>query len=110
MTIQVVDVFTEVRRILQDETATKRHSDADLRSAMRNALATMRRLRPDLFTADMTALPNMSQPTLPIEDQFISPLSFLLSGIMLMSNDEFSQDGTARNLIRLGTAQLVRPA
>jgi len=110
MTIRVTDVFTEVRRIIQDEDATKRHSDNDLRSALKNALATARRVRPDLFLADLAALPDVTGSTLPIEEQFISPLVFITAGLILASNDEFIIDGAARNLMRQGQDQLSRNA
>ena len=43
------DVITEVRRIIQDETATYRFSDAYLLALCNQALKRIQILRPDLF-------------------------------------------------------------
>jgi len=108
MTILVDDVVREVRRLLQDTAATKRYETPTIRQAMGPALATVRRMRPDLFLADLTTLPSTNAATLPIDVQFITPIANLTAGSMMATEDETVSAGQAANLIKLGQAQLSR--
>jgi len=108
MTIAVIEIINEVRRVLQDEGPASRYTDATIRATLKTALATARRLRPDMFIGNLGVLPSTAGPTLPIDEQFISPLVFLTSGTLMVSNDEFLVDGTAQNLMKHASNQLTR--
>lgn len=55
----VQDYNTEARRLLQDNVAPYRYADATITTALNQAIQEARRLRPDLFLASPSALPNM---------------------------------------------------
>ena len=112
MTLVVSQIIDETRRILADNGVAdkQRNTDAAIRSAMRMSLSDFRRLRPDLFIGALDALPDITVvDTLDIEDWLFSAFAFLTTGYVLLQNDQFSQDGTASNLINAGKAQLVSP-
>lgn len=105
----VSDVISAAREVLQDVRAPFRYSNDTLATAVTEAVGEIRRVRPDLFLADMRAgLPMYTALTLgavlPIPDFLFVPVVNFVAGRAELRDDQFTTDGRAVTLIQLFTA------
>lgn len=107
------DLISRVRRILQDDVLVGddpeyRYSDAELLDSCNDAMGEVRRIRPDLFINSGFAIPDAtsSDNTILLEQQYFMALVYIVSGMTMLRDDEFSLDSRAVNLLNKGTSQL----
>lgn len=109
MTRTYQEVVTRARRILQDEDATSyRYSAASLLDSVNDAMAEVRRLRPDLFLNTGFEVPvatDLAQQIL-LEDFWFMSLVYFTVGFQMLRDDEYSIDSRAVNLLNKATSQL----
>lgn len=103
------DYLTEARRLLQDETAPYRYPDVDMLGALNLAVLEARRLRPDLFLSNFSALPNVSTTgsAISIEPMYQSALVYYVVGRMELRDAEDDKDARASNLMNKFVGQLI---
>lgn len=97
-TLLVSDVLSQARTLLQDKVTPYRYSDDSLIAAINESMFEARRIRPDLFVGSLrTALTRVSASadTLPLEDQYFSPVVNYVVGRAEMRDDEFATDKRA---------------
>ena len=105
-------VIDRARRILQDTDASNyRYSEVDIVDAVNDSLLEVRKIRPDLFIDGAFTVVDVSElevdaTAIPIEDFYFQSLVYLVSGYMMLRDDEFSLDSRAVNLLNKGNAQL----
>jgi len=109
--VEVPSVILEVRRIMQDKGAGRdqRSSDYEIRGALNLTLADIRRARPDFFIGSLgtSQLPDARDvDTLDIDEYMFTPISLVTAGYMLLEVDEYTDDGTAANILALGRQQI----
>lgn len=118
MSRTVGGLIIEARQLLNDErpiSGEMRFPDADLVSALNEAILQVRAKRPDAFLGyglrkpvPVYALPADAATIFPIEDMFYSPLLFYVVGRSELTEDTFSDDSRAVTLMSKFTAQLLR--
>lgn len=107
----IKDVLRRARHILQDVEEPRRYSDALLLQHFDSAVLEARRVRPDLFTARLTATPDYSDVDLetaafPLPDQFLPPFVAYVAGMADMAEEEYVSEGRAQALLGRFAAQL----
>jgi hypothetical protein len=108
--ISVAGLMADVRRIVKDESPTNpRHTDEDVLAALRIAIATVRRLRPDAFSPVFGAEPPAPQATgsLELDTIFGPPMAKIAAAELLLTNSEYAESGAASAVLGLGIAGLV---
>ena len=122
----ISDLIRQAREVLQDVgsvdvggssvTVQTRHSDAKLVGYMNQAFAQAKRLRPDLFLADVSTSPPAyadtptpfftaadialpTPPDFPLDDTYYTCFVEYVAGFAGLGDDEFAQDGRAAGLI-----------
>jgi len=98
-------LITEARQVLNDEipiSGAPRYPDADLVSALNDALLQVRAKRPEAFlrfglrkALPLYVLPDDADTQFPIEDQFYPALLFYVVGRSELTEDTFADDGRA---------------
>jgi hypothetical protein len=108
------DLLGIARSLLQDTRtgASQRHSDDKLLGYLNLALADARRLRPDLFTPDVSAsLPYYTSANVgdafPVDESYMPAFIEYIAGMVSMEEDEYVAEGRAAALTVRFTQRLV---
>lgn len=107
---QIID---DARVLLNDEVlfedTTPRYTEAQLLRFAQQALVDARRIRPDLFLANLTgAFPTYTaDQTVPIPDEYFVPLVDYVVSRAELREDEFAMDGRASGLFQKFKAGLL---
>lgn len=112
---QVGDVVSQVRTLLQDvdNTASSgfRYSTDSIVTALNQGMLDMFRVRPDLFLEDGFVVPQFNVGTLGdligIEEQYIPPLVYYVTGLVQARDDEQNQDSRAMAFMKTFSAALL---
>jgi len=115
MALTLGGMFAEARRLLSDDDKT-RYTDADLASALNDALLQVRAKRPDAFTGIglRNPVPQFIETdlaeTFPIDQVFYPPVLYYLVGICETREDTYGNDARAVSLTNKFVAQLLKAA
>lgn len=100
-----------VREILQDSDGT-RYPDQSIADALNNALAEVRRVRPDAYVYTFSdgvpffTAAQLATGSFPIDDIFFTPCVYYAAGYCELRDDEFNVDARAATLLSQFTANL----
>lgn len=112
MPLTIGDCITEARRILQDTVTPYRWTDDDLYDALNLALSEARRMRPDLFLADLFATTATvytaadAATAFPIWDAYMVAIVAFVVGWASLRDDQFADDGRSLKFLATLKAQL----
>ena len=111
MAYSVGQCVAEARVILQDTVVPHRYSDEDLYANLNTALLEARRLRPDLFLADLFGppprfLPEEHASAFPVSTLYTVAFINYLVGRAELRDDQFNSDARANALLTSFKAQL----
>jgi hypothetical protein len=106
-------IINDARVLLNDqvlfEDVTPRYTETQLLGYAQQAITEARRIRPDLFLANLTgAFPTYTaQQAAPISDDYIVPLVDYVVARAEMRDDEFAVDGRAAGMFQKFKAGLL---
>ena len=114
----VGDLLSQVRTLLQDvdnsASSGYRYSTDSIIMALNQGMIDMYRVRPDLFLESGFVIPvfNSGLPDQPIgvEQQYISPLVYYVTGLVQARDDEQNQDSRAMAFLKTFSASLLTVA
>lgn len=113
MAYSLDSILRQARTIIQDQDK-ERYSDQQLLDGVNVALGEMKRIRPDILTlqATLSNFPYGPQQlnagvSLPVDDMFIGPVVGFVSGWAELSDDEFTVDSRASQLLQRFQSQLL---
>jgi hypothetical protein len=113
MALTIGGLFTEARRILNDDDAV-RYTDADLAAAFNDALLQTRAKRPDAFLAlglrvpvPQFAMPDDQDTAFPISEVFYPAFLFYCVGRSEIKEDTFTNQDRAVVLMNKFASQLL---
>jgi len=110
-TLDTVQKFVDQARVLlQDQTVPYRYSDASLLQAINLGILEIRRVRPDVFLADFTAIPSytaVDSTAIALDIQYRPALLYFLVGYTEVTNVEEGQDARGSALMDRFMGQLV---
>lgn len=112
---QVGDVINQVRTLLQDVDSSAssgyRYSTDSIVTALNQGMLDMFRIRPDLFLENAFVVPVFNVGTLGaqigIEQQYIPPLVYYVTGLVQARDDEQNQDSRAMAFMKTFSAALL---
>jgi hypothetical protein len=112
---QVGDVLSQVRTLLQDTDNTAssgyRYSSDSIVTALNQGMLDMYRVRPDLFLESGFIVPQFDVGTLGdpigVEEQYIPPLVYYVTGLVQARDDEQNQDSRAMAFMKTFSAALL---
>jgi hypothetical protein len=115
---QVGDVIGQVRILLQDTDNTAssgyRYSSDSIVVALNQGMLDMFRIRPDLFLENGFVVPKFDVGTLGaligVEEQYIPPLVYYVTGLVQARDDEQNQDSRAMAFMKTFSAALLTVA
>jgi len=105
----VANFITTARVLLQD-TAGDRYSDAELVIALSLSMLEARKLRPDLFIGRFDDIPSYTvndSTAVEIDDQYRVPLLYYIVGHAQMRDEEDTQDARAAAFLGKFTSQML---
>jgi hypothetical protein len=113
MSFSLASVLRQVRTIIQDEDG-ERYTNQQLIDALNMAIAEMKRIRPDITSlhGTVTGYPFSvgdanDRVLLPVDDEYLAPVVGFISGWVELSDDEFTVDSRASQLLQRFQTQLV---
>ena len=98
----------EARRLIQDEVAPYRYSDASMLDALHLGMLELKRLRPEVFFG--TSIPGTSTvgSTITIDESCQTALVYFLAGHVQLNDDEPSQDQRGAAFINKFNSSLTK--
>jgi len=115
---QVGDVISQVRTLLQDVDSSAssgyRYSTDSIVTALNQGMLDMFRVRPDLFLENAFVVPVFNVGTLGVpigvEQQYIPPLVYYVTGLVQARDDEQNQDSRAMAFMKTFSTALLTVA
>ena len=110
----VGDLLDQIRTLLQDvdnSSGQYRYSTDSIITALNQGMLDMFRVRPDLFLESRFVVPSFTTGTLDsplgIEQQYVPPLVYYVTGLVQARDDEQNQDSRAVAFMKTFSAALL---